>query len=472
MKKLDVAIIGAGTSGLTARRQVAAKTDRYLVFDDGPLGTTCARVGCMPSKVLIQVANDFDRRKSFVKMGIHGQDKLQLSSAETMHFVRSLRDRFVRGVLSGGESWMQSHLVRERAHLISQNQLQAGQETFEFDRLIIGTGSRPIIPKPWQAFRSHLITTDQFFELETLPKSMAIIGLGVIGIELGQALHRLGVDVVGVTMGPQIAGVTDPKLQGYVLDKFRQEFAISTDGAVLKSINNKGHLIIESGDKSFEVEKALVAVGRMPNLDGLGLENLEFEKDSDKRPKVDPNTLQLLGSPNIFIAGDVNGERTLLHEAADEGFIAGFNAVNKPECFRRRTFLGITFCDPNIAMVGKSYEQLQSEPIDYEVGEVSFEGQGRSIVKLKEQGLLRVYAEKKSGLLLGAELQAPDGEHLAHLLAWAISLKLTAQEALTLPFYHPVVEEGLRTALRDVVKKIDPTLNQSEILRCADSPIR
>lgn len=472
MKNLDVAIIGAGTSGLTARRVVAEKTQNYLVFDDGPLGTTCARVGCMPSKVLIQVANDFDRRKSLAKMGISGGDALAVDSQLALGHVRSLRDRFVRGVLSGGEEWMKEHIIRERAQLSGPHSLTAGGQEYHAKKIIIATGSRPVIPPAWAKFRSHLMTTDEFFELEQFPKSMAVIGLGVIGIELGQALHRLGVQLVGLNLGKAIAGVTDPKLQDYIFEKLSNEFTISTEGAELVGVSPTGLLEIKSGSKVFEVEKALVAVGRTPNIEGLGLEILNFEKTERGVPLVNPNTLQIMGLDSVFLPGDVNGDRTLLHEAADEGFIAGYNAVHETECFQRRTFLGITFSDPNIAIVGQSYKQLMTSQQSFEVGEVSFEGQGRSIVKLKEQGLLRIYADRSSGRLLGAELQAPDGEHLAHLIAWAVSLKLTAEEALTLPFYHPVVEEGLRTALRDLVKKIKGYAPSAEVLRCSDSPIR
>ena len=138
-------------------------------------------------------------------------------------------------------------------------------------------------------------------------------------------------------------------------------------------------------------------------------------------------------------------------------------------CIRDR---GVTFSDPNIATVGKRFSDLKEENIEFVTGKVTFEGQGRSIVKLKEQGLLHVYIDKVTGVIYGAEMQAPSGEHLAHLLAWAISMKLTVFEALKMPFYHPVIEEGLRTALRDGANQLENGSEQSELFRCDDAPIR
>ena len=228
---------------------------------------------------------------------------------------------------------------------------------------------------------------------------------------------------------------------------------------------------IKADDKVYEVEKALVAMGRRHNLDRVEIENLNLDLNKMGIPEVDPNTMKLKQAPHIFLPGDINGDRPILHEAADEGIIAGHNAVHDETCFKRRVPLGVTFSEPNIATVGKRYSQLIEENVDFVTGEVSFEGQGRSIVKLKEQGLLHVYADGKSGEILGAELQAPDGEHLAHLLAWAISLKLTVFEALKMPFYHPVVEEGLRTALRSAANQLGED-RKKELFRCQDPPIR
>ena len=213
-----------------------------------------------------------------------------------------------------------------------------------------------------------------------------------------------------------------------------------------------------------------MAVGRRPNLDRLGLENLGIELDKGV-PAFNKGTLQLEKAEHIFIAGDITGERAILHEASDEGLMAGYNSVHTPHCFCRKPNFGITFTDPNIASVGKSYTQLSEESVDFVEGRVSFEGQGRSIVKVKEKGLLKVYASRQSGEFLGAEMFAPDGEHLAHLLVWALSMKLTVQEMLKMPFYHPVIEEGLRTALRDVRSKVEGA-ETTDLMRCDDPPIR
>jgi dihydrolipoamide dehydrogenase len=145
----------------------------------------------------------------------------------------------------------------------------------------------------------------------------------------------------------------------------------------------------------------------------------------------------------------------ILHEAADEGRIAGENAARYPDVRRglRRAGLGVVFVDPQIAIVGGGYVSIRD--IAHVTGEVSFEDQGRSRVMLRNQGLLHVYAEVGTGLFLGAEMIGPDAEHIGHLLAWALQMNMTVAQMLDMPFYHPVVEEGLRTALRDAQAKLD-----------------
>jgi dihydrolipoamide dehydrogenase len=197
----------------------------------------------------------------------------------------------------------------------------------------------------------------------------------------------------------------------------------------------------------------LAATGRTANVAGLGLAQTTLATDARGVPLFDRSTLRC-GNSSVFIAGDVNNDVPLLHEAADEGRIAGENAAKFPSVRPglRRALLSVVFTDPQIAIVGGGWTHLRDT--SHVVGEVSFANQGRSRVMLRNKGLLHVYAERDSGLFLGAEMIGPDAEHIGHLLAWGLQMKLTVAQMLEMPFYHPVVEEGLRTALRDAQAKL------------------
>ena len=173
-------------------------------------------------------------------------------------------------------------------------------------------------------------------------------------------------------------------------------------------------------------------------------------------PSWDPDTTQLGDAP-IFMAGDASGHRPLLHEASDEGRIAGANSMRYPDVatHQRRVPLAIAFTEPQMAMVGKRFADL--DPGDIEIGQVSFGNQGRSRVIGRNQGMLRVYGDRQHCRIIGAEMIGPRAEHLAHLLAWVTQEQMTVARALMMQFYHPVIEEGLRTALIDLVRNLKVT---------------
>ena len=213
----------------------------------------------------------------------------------------------------------------------------------------------------------------------------------------------------------------------------------------------------------------LAATGRKPNVYGLGLENTSLLLNEKRVPKYDGETMQTVmreQDSHIFIAGDANNDLPILHEAADEGKIAGANAATFPKVVvgHRRTPLGVVFTEPQVAQLGLRFHELEAKyGQGYVVGEVSFEGQGRSRVMAKNQGILKVFADKNTGILLGAEMFGPSAEHIGHLLSWAVQQQLTVEEILAMPFYHPVIEEGVRTAFRDVHEKLkQPEYVQAE----------
>lgn len=450
---VDVVIIGAGSAGLAAVRQVKKKTDSFVLINDGPYGTTCARVGCMPSKALIEAANAYHARHKAEDFGIRGSAGLSIDVPAVLQRVRRLRDRFVSGVLKSTEA-LGERSIAGRARFVAPNTVMVGEQQFEAGRIIIATGSHPIVPSVWRELGDRLLTTDTFFELKTLPPRMAVVGLGAIGVEMAQALSRLGVEVHAFSKNDRLAGISDPEVGTCLQEALTAELSLHTGHEVELSAASDG-VRVQAGSVELGVEQVLVAIGRKPNLDELGLAELGIELDERGMPPFNSKTMQI-GDLPIFIAGDVNGDLGLLHEAADEGFIAGVNAVSDElTCYERRTPLAIVFSDPGIAAVGQRFASLDAEQCL--IGSVDFARQGRALTAQKNKGVLRIYAARDDARLLGAEMCAPAAEHMVHLLALAIQHRLTAHDLLAMPFYHPVLEEGLRTALRDISQQSQST---------------
>jgi dihydrolipoamide dehydrogenase len=456
---VDVAVIGAGTAGLAAYRAAKAAGARAVIIEGGAYGTTCARVGCMPSKLLIaaaEAAHAIERAPGF---GVHAGGALRVDGHEVMARVKRERDRFVGFVLRGVDSIPETDRIRGHARFVQRNTLAVdGGPTLHARAVVIATGSRPAIPPMLRDLGDRLVINDDVFDWDTLPRSVAVFGPGVIGLELGQALARLGVRVVVLGRGGRVGPITDPVVRSAAIAAFATDFTLDPDAHVrsVKRIGDEVEIDYDarSGERRLErFEYVLAATGRVPNVDQLGLENAGIERGAHGVPSFDVRTMQVGDTP-VFIAGDANNDVPLLHEAADEGRIAGDNAARFPhvQLGLRRAPLGIVFTDPQIAIVGGGFAALQAQALA--AGEVSFDDQGRSRVMLRNKGHLRVYANPRTGRFLGAEMVGPDAEHIGHLLAWALQAGMTVAQMLEMPFYHPVVEEGLRTALRDLDARV------------------
>ena len=462
----DVLVIGGGTAGMGAFRHARQFTDKVYLVESTVFGTTCARVGCMPSKLLIAAAEARHHALHTAPFGIHlDTASVRTDGREVMARVKAERDRFVGFVLEDVEAWPAERRIMGEAKFIDEHTVEVGGHTrISAERIVIATGSRPLILPQWQPLGDRLIVNDDVFSWDDLPESVAVFGPGVIGLELGQALSQLGVKVEIFGVSGNLAGLADPVVRREAVASFSQELTLHLDSRTQVSLDENGKVVVdweENGQSGrFVADYALAAAGRVPNTDNIGLENLNIVTDARGVPVADPHTMQT-SIPHIFIAGDASNQLPLLHEASDQGKIAGDNAGRYPDVRPglRRSPIGVVYTDPQIASAGERYTALQQrygERFDSAVaiGEVSFKNQGRSRVMLKNQGHLRVYAEQGSGRLLGAEMFGPAAEHIAHLLAWSHQQGLTVAQMLDMPFYHPVVEEGLRTALRDVQSKL------------------
>lgn len=448
-------VIGAGTAGLAAYRAAKAVTPDVLLIEGGNHGTTCARVGCMPSKLLIAAAEAAHDASTAQPFGVHAT--VRVDGRAVMDRVRRERDRFVGFVMEGVEQIPASDKVTGWARFLGPGRLSVNDEVLLPKATVVATGSSPFVPPILADLKDRVVINDDVFAWEELPDSVAVFGAGVIGLELGQALHRLGVRVRVFGKGGRLGILTDPVVHAAALRALAAELPLHLNAAVQSVRTERDRVLVEwqDADGQARVESfayALAATGRRPNVRGLDLEKAGLTLDERGLADVDRNTLQA-GASNVFFAGDINPEVPLLHEAADEGRIAGDNAARYPDVKHgaRRSLLAIAFTDPELAIAGETFASVQKHAPDVVIGEVSFENQGRSRVMLKNRGALRVYADVETGRFLGAEMAGPRAENIAHLLAWAHQQSLTIEQMLAMPFYHPVVEEGLRTALRDAL---------------------
>lgn len=455
--RTEVAVIGAGTAGMTGYRAAKTGGKQTLLIEGNVYGTTCARVGCMPSKLLISAADAAHALHAAPGFGVH-PGEIRIDGKAVMARVRSERDRFVGFVVAGVDAYPAEDKVHGHARFLSPTQLQIDDHTLvEAERFVIATGSTAIVPDEWKLAGPRVIISDDVFDWEDLPDSVAVAGTGVIGLELGQALHRLGVRVTVFGRGVSVAQLSDPEVLDAARSAMADELDVRFKTRIVKVEEHGEGLSITSEDANGDQQTEhfsylLSAIGRRPNVHKLGLEHTGLERDHHGIPLYDKVTMQC-GTSAIFIAGDADNERPLLPEAADQGRIAGDNAARWPEVRPglRRTPLTIAFTEPQIATAGASYAELcVTHAGRFAVGKVSFENQGRSRVMLQNKGMLRVYAEFRSGRFLGAEMIGPRAENIGHLLSWAVQARLTVEAMLDMPFYHPVVEEGVRTALRDL----------------------
>lgn len=460
-RAVDIAIIGAGTAGLTAYHAARRTTEDVLLIDEGPGGTTCARVGCMPSKLLIAAADVAHTAQRGEIFGIDTGPVL-IDGPRVLQRVRRERDRFVDSVMASLQEIPVEAKLDGRARFQSPHVLLVGEDARVIaQRIIIATGSRPHIPDQLAAAGSRLLLSDDVFALQDLPRSLAVFGPGPVGLELGQALHRLGVEVKMFGRDGALGGIVCKRIRDYAQGVFDGSFYLDTDADVTAVAAAKNAVKVSyqhraDGNITEEFDYLLAATGRPPRLQDLDLGNTGLALNEQGVPNTDPATLQC-GNSHIFLVGDANGDAPVLHEAAEEGRIAGTNAARYPDmraCERKGAF-AIVFTQPQIARVGDIAQFESAWGCErYVAGEVSFEDQGRSRIIAENRGMLRVYAERDSQIVRGAEMLGPAAEHIGHLLAWSVQQQMTVSNMLSMPYYHPVIEEAVRTALQDLSEQL------------------
>lgn len=457
-----IIILGAGTAGLSAWKQATDLTDDVLMIDPGPLGTTCARVGCMPSKALVQLALDAEAGHSLYRKNLLSGSPGQIDGAAAMAEVRRLRDHFVAGPIAATRK-MGERFINSAARFTGPDSIEADGRTLSADAFIVAVGTKPFVPPGWPDLGDRLVTSDDVFELTDIPARIGVIGTGAIGCEIGQSFAMLGAEVHMFGHGEKLAGIVDEDINREMHSALSEHLTLHTNMNVEPVATDIGVEIVSASQRT-AVDLVVAATGRRAVVDAMGLENLGVPLNERGLPDIDPVSLRA-GSAPVWFAGDISNIRPLMHEAADEGRLAAWHALHPDaECLARRTPMGIVFTRPQAAWAGLRRNEL---PADALTGEADFGRQGRATLMGHKHGLMKVFADAH-GVLIGAEMACAGAEHMAHELAWLIQQRVHVVDALQLPFYHPVLEEGLRTALHGIRRQLPERERRPDLPLCRD----
>jgi len=440
----DVVVIGAGTAGLKAYKAATARGADTVIIERGEGGSTCTRVGCMPSKLLIAAARTAHQARHAGTFGI-GTGAVTVDAGAVWERVRRERDRFVASVLEEYHAIPDDRRIHGEARLDGPDRVVVGDRHIVARHgIVIATGARPIVPDVLDPVRSLVHTHETIFELEGLPRSLAVLGAGPLGLELAQALARLGVEVTVFDPGDKVAGLGDPEGNAAAIEAIGREVTLRLETEVTGAASVEGGARLSWDGGEIVAELVLAATGRKPAFDRLNLESAEIALDDHGTPLFDKATHRC-GDSDLFVAGDADAWRPVLHEAARGGRIAGHVAAGGDAPGILPSF-SVAFTEPGIVQVGTSFDNL---PADAGIGTARVCDNGRATADGHEHGLVRLYGDA-GGKLIGAAIVSPDAEHLGHLVALGIDRGIDVASFADQGWYHPTVEEMLQSAARDL----------------------
>lgn len=452
----DVTVIGSGPGGYVAAIRCAQLGFKTAIIERyNTLGGTCLNVGCIPSKALLDSSEHYHKAKvEFESHGI-GVGKLSLDLPRMIE----RKNEVVAQNVSGIDYLMKKNKITVfhghgsfvDAHTISIDKGEQGKEQIRTDKVIIATGSKPIVPPAFNYDKKRIITSTEALNITKLPKRMVVIGGGVIGLELGSVYARLGTEVEVVEFLDRIIANMDgdcSKELMRALKKLGFKFHLAHK---VTSVDRKGQGVVvavepRDGGTAFDIEAdyCLVAIGRRPYTEGLGLENAGVKLDDKGRIVVDDH-LQT-STPGIYAIGDVIRGPMLAHKAEEEGvFVAETLAGQKPH-IDYNLIPGVVYTWPEVAGVGQTEEQLKEAGTPYKVGKFPFKALGRARASGDVDGMAKILAHKETDEILGVHIV---GARAADMIAEAVALmefRASAEDCARMSHAHPTFTEAIREA--------------------------
>lgn len=462
MSKFDVVVIGSGPGGYVAAIRCAQLGFKTAIIEKyKALGGTCLNVGCIPSKALLDSSEHFyNAAHTFTEHGIKLKD-LQVDLAQMIKRKQGVIDQTV-----GGIDYLMKKNKIEVFHGVGsfkdKNTVTVKPEkgdTLELESkyFIIATGSKPNFFKGMEPDKKRIITSTEALELKEVPKHMIVIGGGVIGLELGSVYARLGTEITVLEFMDSIIPTMDNTLSKELQKVLKKEgFKFNFQHKVQK-VENKGKKVIVSAldknDKevSFEGDYCLVAVGRKPYTENLGLENVDIK--TDDKGRIETNEHLQTSQSHIYAIGDVIKGAMLAHKAEEEGvFVAETMAGQKPH-INYNLIPGVVYTWPEVAAVGYTEEQLKEMKKEYKVGSFPMKALGRARASMDTQGLVKILADKETDEILGVHMIGPRVADLIAEAVVAMEFRASAEDIARMSHAHPTYAEAVKEAALDATDK-------------------
>ncbi|MCO6510984.1 MAG: dihydrolipoyl dehydrogenase [Aridibacter famidurans] len=460
-EQFDVTIIGSGPGGYVAAvrgAQMGLKVALIEKEETERLGGTCGLRGCIPTKALLMAAHLYEKASHFEEFGIK-VGKLDFDWTQ----VQKRKSDVVNKNAAGVSYLMKKHKVKVLngfGKILAPGKVEVSfedgkKETVESKNIIIATGS---VVRPIPAFETdgkQVVNSDHILELDRVPKSMIVIGSGAVGVEFASVYARFGCDVTVVELLDRIVPIEDADVSKQLERSFKKQGITCMTGVKLDTMKKLKNSVKVSGkdpkDKAVELEAemVLVAIGRMPYLEGLGLENTKVKVDD--RGVVEVNEYCETAEPGIFAIGDVIATPWLAHLASKEGILVVEKlAGKKVEPINMNLVPNCTYCDPEVASVGMTEQKAKDAGYDVKVGKFPFSASGKARIIGETDGFVKIVAEKKYDEVLGVHIIGPHATELLAEACVAMQLETTADELGRTIHAHPTVSETVMEAAEGV----------------------
>lgn len=450
MASFDVIIIGAGPGGYVCAIRCAQLGLKVAVVEGREtLGGTCLNVGCIPSKALLHATHSLhEAEHNFAKMGLKGK-----SPSVDWDQMKAYKQDVVDGNTKGIEFLFKKNKVtwlKGWATIPAAGQVKVGDELHEAKNIVIATGSEPSTLPGVEVDEKTVVTSTGALVLNKIPKSLVVIGAGVIGLEMGSVYARLGSDVTVVEFLDAITPGMDAEVAKAfqrMLGKQGMKFIM---GAAVQDVTTKGgkakvtyKLRKNDAEATLDADCVLVATGRKPYVDGLGLEALGVEMEKRGQVRTDHFATNIKG---LYAIGDAIVGPMLAHKAEDEGMALAEILAGKSGHVNYDVIPGVVYTTPEVASVGKTEEQLKEAGRAYKVGKFSFMGNARAKAIFQAEGFVKILADKETDRILGAHIIGPMAGDLIHEVCVAMEFGASAQDLALTCHAHPTYSEAVREA--------------------------